>query len=52
MVGDRRHDVEGAHEVGIPAVGVLYGYGSFEELQRCGADAITETVQSLSTLLQ
>ena len=52
MVGDRRHDVEGAHEVGIPAVGVLYGYGSFEELQCCGADAITETVQSLSTLLQ
>lgn len=51
MVGDRRHDIEGAHEVGIPAIGVLYGYGSLNELQSCGADTITETVQSLSALL-
>lgn len=52
MVGDRRHDVEGAHEVGLPAIGVLYGYGSMEELQTAGTDHITETVQSLHALLQ
>ena len=28
MVGDRRHDVEGAAKHGISCVGVLYGYGS------------------------
>lgn len=52
MVGDRRHDIEGAHEVGLPAVGVLYGYGSLAELQTAGADHITETVQSLHALLK
>lgn len=51
MVGDRRHDIEGAHEVGLSAVGVLYGYGSLTELQSAGADHITETVRSLHALL-
>ena len=51
MVGDRRHDVEGAHRNGLPAVGVLYGYGSREELTAAGADYITESVRSLGALL-
>ena len=33
MVGDRRDDMQGAADCGIPAVGVLYGYGSREELE-------------------
>ena len=40
MVGDRKHDILGAHEAGIPCVGVLYGYGSREELESAGADAL------------
>ena len=28
MVGDRKYDVLGAHAVGMPCAGVLYGYGS------------------------
>ena len=32
MVGDRRHDVQGAHTVGLPVIGVLYGYGGRGEL--------------------
>lgn len=32
MVGDRRDDMEGASSCGIDAAGVLYGYGSREEL--------------------
>ena len=28
MVGDRRHDIYGAHANGLEAIGVLYGYGS------------------------
>jgi len=42
MVGDRCFDVEGAHTLGIPCVGVLYGYGSREELEKAGADYLVE----------
>ena len=42
MVGDRRHDVEGAAALGIHCVGVLYGYGSREELTAAGACFLAE----------
>ena len=42
MVGDRRHDVEGAAAFGIDCVGVLYGYGSREELTAAGACYLAE----------
>lgn len=32
MVGDRKDDMQGAADCGLPAAGVLYGYGSREEL--------------------
>ena len=51
MVGDRRFDVEGAHDNGVDAIGVLYGYGSREELEAAGADALAESVGALSELL-
>ena len=51
MVGDRSYDILGAHRNGIPAVGVLYGYGSRAELEKAGADYITESVQGLLALL-
>jgi len=38
MVGDRRFDAEGAKALGIPCAGVLWGYGSREELETAGAD--------------
>ena len=47
MIGDRDYDVKGAAENGIPCVGVLYGYGSREELEKAGACAICETVEAL-----
>ncbi len=40
LVGDRAHDVVGAHAHGLRCVGVLWGYGGREELQRAGADAL------------
>ena len=43
MIGDRLHDVEGANELGMETLGVLYGYGSREELMNAGAVAIAET---------
>lgn len=51
MVGDRRHDIAGAHKQGLQAVGVLYGYGSCEEFKEAGADWITETPETLFRLL-
>ena len=32
MVGDRSVDVAAAHKNGLQAAGVLWGYGSFDEL--------------------
>jgi phosphoglycolate phosphatase len=47
MVGDRRHDVEGAQANGLGAVGVLWGYGSREELAAAGADPLFESMNEL-----
>ena len=52
MVGDRRHDIAGAHRTGMEAVGVLYGYGSREELEKAGADRIAETPEELGNMLK
>ncbi len=47
MVGDREHDVVGARKNGVDCAGVLYGYGSREELEAAGAKYIVETVAGL-----
>lgn len=43
MVGDREHDVLAANEVGLDSIGVLYGYGSREELTAAGATYLAAT---------
>ena len=48
MVGDREHDVLGAKAVGVGCVGVLWGYGSREELAKAGADALAETPEEMA----
>lgn len=40
MIGDREHDVVGAKEAGLDCIGVLYGYGSYDELTAAGASFI------------
>lgn len=47
MVGDRRHDIEGAHANGLEAIGVLWGYGSRAELETAGADVLLESPSAL-----
>jgi phosphoglycolate phosphatase len=37
MVGDRKHDVIGSQRCGLACGGVLWGYGSVEELSGAGA---------------
>ena len=52
MVGDRRHDIDGARANGVRSVGVLWGYGSRLELENAGADVICESIVDLPPLLQ
>ncbi|HEL1678783.1 TPA: HAD family hydrolase [Streptococcus suis] len=51
MIGDREHDIEGARMHQLPAIGVLYGYGSKQEFEKAGATMIVETVQDLKRVL-
>lgn len=51
MVGDRENDIMGARQNGLESIGVLYGYGSRDELETAGADYIAETVEGIGDLL-
>jgi phosphoglycolate phosphatase len=48
MVGDRRYDISGAHAVGMRGLGVLWGYGSRDELETAGADRLVESPAELA----
>ena len=51
MVGDTEFDVLGAAAHGIPTIGVSWGYGQVEDMQKAGAAAIADTPESLLELL-
>jgi phosphoglycolate phosphatase len=51
MVGDRSYDILGGKHVGMDTIGVLYGYGDFEELAAAGCDYTVDSVQDLAVLL-
>lgn len=51
MIGDREHDVIGAREHGIATIGVLWGYGSADELRDAGAIALVDSVGSLESVI-
>ena len=48
MVGDRRYDISGAHAVGMRGLGVLWGYGTRDELEEAGADQLVATPADLA----
>ena len=48
MVGDRRHDISGAHAVGMRGLGVLWGFGSQDELETAGADRLVDSPADLA----
>jgi phosphoglycolate phosphatase len=48
MVGDRRYDISGAHSVGMRGLGVLWGYGSRDELETAGADQLVNSPADLA----
>ncbi len=51
LVGDTKNDVVGAKEVGIDCVGILYGFGTDEELKAAGAVKTVATPQDVVDLI-
>lgn len=47
MVGDRLYDINGANDAGVRSIGVLYGYGSAEELTEAGATVLACTTEDV-----
>lgn len=50
MIGDRKFDCLGAGRHGIPTIGVLWGYGTADELSEHGAAHLAETPADLAKL--
>lgn len=50
IVGDTKYDIIGAKTVGIGSAGVTWGFGSFEDLQKNGADLIISSPKELLQL--
>ena len=51
MVGDRAHDIYGARANGVVPIGVLWGYGSRDELISAGACSLCEEPRALTSVL-
>ncbi|MFQ6862258.1 MAG: HAD family hydrolase [Beduini sp.] len=51
MVGDRQHDIVGAHQNQLKAIGVLYGYGNEAEMKEYQADYIAKDLKELMDIL-
>ena len=51
MIGDRKYDCLGARENNIDSMGVLYGYGNFEELENAGATIIVKNIEDIIKIL-
>lgn len=51
MIGDRKYDVLGARAMGIPCVGVAFGFAAPGELEESGAVHIARTVADLQQYL-
>ncbi|MEG2192697.1 MAG: HAD hydrolase-like protein [Oscillospiraceae bacterium] len=51
MVGDRKFDLIGAEQMGIDAVGVLYGFGDYAELSQYPNIALIDDISQLIEIL-
>lgn len=51
MVGDRKYDILGGKVFGLNTVGLLYGFGTKEEIETANPDFIAETVKDLEKIL-
>ena len=51
MIGDRENDIEAASLLGTESIGVLYGYGSKEELSNAGAKYFADTPMDICRII-
>ena len=51
LIGDTIFDVEGANLVGIPAIGVSFGFGDTDEMMRAGAKGICDRMADLPEMI-
>ena len=51
MIGDRENDMEAASLLGTERIGVLYGYGSKEELANAGAIVFADTPMDICRII-
>ena len=51
MIGDRHYDINGAKEFSIDSIGVLYGFGTKEELENAGATYIANDTKAIEKIL-
>ncbi|MFP4643107.1 MAG: HAD hydrolase-like protein [Spirochaetales bacterium] len=52
MVGDRSFDIEAARGEGVYSIGVLWGFGSRDELETAGADLLINSPGDLTGAIQ
>lgn len=51
MIGDREHDIIGAQANNINSIGVTFGYGSHEEIQKAKPTYIANTIKEVDKYL-
>jgi len=51
MIGDRKYDIIGAREMGIDSIGITWGYGDREELEKEQPTLILDSVAELGRVL-
>ncbi|MDR3167354.1 MAG: HAD hydrolase-like protein [Treponema sp.] len=51
LVGDRKYDIIGANKNGIKSIGVLYGYGSKEELENENPEYIINNAKEILEII-
>lgn len=52
MIGDTPYDINGAHDNGIDAMAVTYGFGKIEELQNSKPELVAHFPQEIAELLK
>ncbi|MEE1010939.1 MAG: HAD hydrolase-like protein [Acutalibacteraceae bacterium] len=51
MVGDRYFDIDGANGAGVESIGVTFGYGSREELEKAGSTYLADNTEEIRKII-
>ncbi len=52
MIGDRMHDIEGAHTFNMKCIAVLYGFGNLEEFKAYKADFLAKNTEDIIKIIK